>query len=86
MALAWFASEDGKPMRKLEDLQRALSEGRIDRRKFIKQATALGMVAAIPLSVQMGEAKAAAPKRGRKAPPGSSRRCYIGQPGRSAAD
>ena len=53
-------------MRKLEDLQRALSEGRIDRRKFIKQATAFGMAAAIPLSVQMEEAKAAAPKRGGK--------------------
>ena len=53
-------------MRKFEDLQRALSEGRIDRRRFIKQATALGMAAAIPLTVQMEEAKAAAPKRGGK--------------------
>ena len=53
-------------MRKLEDLKRQLSEGRIDRRQFIKQATVLGMAAAVPLSIRVEEAKAAAPKRGGK--------------------
>ena len=32
-------------MRKIENLQRQLSEGRIGRRDFIKQATAMGMPA-----------------------------------------
>ena len=51
-------------MKKLEDLQRRLSEGRITRREFIGRATALGMAAAIPLAVRMEEAKAAEPKYG----------------------
>ena len=53
-------------MRKIEELQRELSEGRIGRREFIKQATALGMAAAIPSLVLIEEAKAATPKRGGK--------------------
>lgn len=51
-------------MKKLEDLQRRLSEGRITRREFIGKATALGMAAAIPLSLRMEEARAAEPKYG----------------------
>ena len=51
-------------MKKLEDLQRRLSEGRITRREFIGKATALGMAAAIPLSIRMEEARAAEPKYG----------------------
>ena len=51
-------------MKKLEDLQRRLSEGRITRREFIGRATALGMAAAIPLGIRMEEARAAEPKRG----------------------
>ena len=35
-------------MKKIEELQRSLSEGRLGRRDFIKQATAMGMAAAIP--------------------------------------
>ena len=53
-------------MRKIEELQRHLSEGRLGRRDFIKQATAMGMAAAIPSLVLLEEAKAAAPKYGGK--------------------
>ena len=53
-------------MRKIEELQRQLSEGRLGRRDFIKQATAMGMAAAIPSLVLLEEAKAAAPKHGGK--------------------
>lgn len=53
-------------MSKLEQLQRELSEGRIERREFIKRATAMGMAAAIPGLVLSEEAKAAAPRRGGK--------------------
>jgi peptide/nickel transport system substrate-binding protein len=51
-------------MKKLEDLQRRLSEGRISRREFIGRATALGLAAAIPLGIRMEEAKAAEPMHG----------------------
>ena len=51
-------------MRKIENLQRQLSEGRIGRRDFIKQATAMGMAGAIPGLVLLEEAKAAAPNYG----------------------
>ena len=53
-------------MKKLEDLQRCLSEGRLDRREFIKRATALGLAGAIPSAVLTEEARAAAPKHGGK--------------------
>ena len=53
-------------MRILEDLQRLLSEGRLGRREFIKQATALGLAGAIPSLILTEEARAAAPKRGGK--------------------
>ena len=52
--------------KQVDDLKRALSEGRIGRREFISRATALGMAAAIPLSILNEEARAAAPKRGGK--------------------
>ena len=51
-------------MKKFESLQKAASEGRISRREFIKKATALGMVAAIPGSLLSEAANAAIPKRG----------------------
>lgn len=51
-------------MRKIEDLKLQLSEGRIGRRDFMKQATAMGMAAAIPSLVLLEEAKAAAPNHG----------------------
>ena len=51
-------------MKKLEDLQRRLSEGRISRREFIGRATALGLAAAIPLGIRMEEARASEPKHG----------------------
>ena len=51
-------------MRKIEELQRQLSEGRLGRRDFVKQAAAMGMAAAIPSLVWLEEAKAAAPKYG----------------------
>ncbi|MGB5707104.1 MAG: ABC transporter substrate-binding protein, partial [Arenicellales bacterium] len=51
-------------MHKFEYLQRALSEGRIERREFIKRATALGLAAAIPSALLSEEAFAAAPKTG----------------------
>ncbi len=53
-------------MQTYEKLQRHFSEGRIDRREFIKRATALGMVAAIPSALLAGEARASSPKRGGK--------------------
>ena len=53
-------------MRKIEDLQCKLSEGRITRRDFIQQMTALGVAGAVPSLVLMEEARAAAPKRGGK--------------------
>ena len=51
-------------MKEFHDLERALSEGRIDRRDFIKRSTALGVAAAIPGMVLSEPAKAATPKRG----------------------
>ena len=51
-------------MKQLEDLQRRLSEGRLDRREFIKRATALGLAGAIPSVILTDEARAAARKRG----------------------
>ena len=51
-------------MRELKALQRLLSEGRISRRAFLSQATALGAAAAIPAGLWAAEARAAAPKRG----------------------
>ena len=51
-------------MKDFDDLKRLFSEGRIDRRVFIKRAMSIGMVAAIPASVITKEAYAAGPKRG----------------------
>ncbi len=51
-------------MRKLEDLQRQLSEGRITRREFLSRAAALGVTAAVPALILQEEAMAAAPKKG----------------------
>jgi peptide/nickel transport system substrate-binding protein len=53
-------------MQRFEDLQRLLSEGRIDRREFIRRATALGLAAAIPSTLLAEQARAEAPKRGGK--------------------
>ena len=53
-------------MRELDDLKRLLSEGRLDRRDFIKRATAIGMAAAIPAGILAEEAKASEPNRGGK--------------------
>lgn len=51
-------------MKKLEDLQRQLSEGRITRREFLSRAAALGLTAAVPSIIFQEEAQAAAPKKG----------------------
>ena len=51
-------------MKDFDDLKRLFSEGRIDRRVFIKRAMSIGMAAAIPASVITKEAYAAGPKRG----------------------
>ena len=51
-------------MKQLEDLQRRLSEGKLDRREFIKRATALGLASAIPGVTLTEEARAAARQRG----------------------
>ena len=51
-------------MKKLEDLQRQLSEGRITRRDFLSRAAALGLTAAVPSIILSEEARAAAPKKG----------------------
>ena len=51
-------------MHKLEHLQRLLSEGRITRRDFISNATALGLATAIPSVILTEQAKADAPKKG----------------------
>ena len=51
-------------MKTFASLQRAISEGKIGRREFIRRATALGMAAAIPSAMLAEEARAAAPKRG----------------------
>jgi hypothetical protein len=50
-------------MKTFASLQRAISEGKIGRREFIRRATALGMAAAIPSAMLAEEARAAAPKR-----------------------
>ena len=51
-------------MREFDDLKRLLSEGRIDRREFIKRSSALGLAAFIPSAILSEEAHAASPKRG----------------------
>jgi len=51
-------------MRKLEDLHRQLSEGRITRHEFLSRAAALGVTAAVPALILQEEAMAAAPKKG----------------------
>ena len=51
-------------MQQYEKLQRLFSEGRIDRRTFIRRATALGLAAAVPSALLSAEAKASEPKRG----------------------
>lgn len=58
-------------MNKIENLQRQLSEGRISRRKFIKQVTAMGMAGLIPSVILVDEARAA-PSRGGHLRVGSS--------------
>lgn len=47
-----------------DDLKQQLSEGRINRRDFIKRTSALGLAAAIPSALLTQEAMASAPKRG----------------------
>ena len=51
-------------MKQLEDLQRRLSEGRLERREFIKRATALGLAGAIPALTLGKEAQAQTRKHG----------------------
>lgn len=51
-------------MKKLDDLRRELSEGRINRREFIKRASAMGLIAAVPAWILSEEAQAAMPKSG----------------------
>ena len=51
-------------MKKLEHLQRQLSEGRITRREFLTRTAALGLTAAVPSIILQEEALAAAPKKG----------------------
>ena len=51
-------------MKAFDDLKRLLSEGRIERREFIRRSTALGVAAAIPSIVLTEEARASEPKRG----------------------
>ena len=51
-------------MKAFDDLKRLLSEGRIERREFIKRSTALGVATAIPSIVLTEEARASEPKRG----------------------
>ena len=51
-------------MKAFDDLKRLLSEGRIERREFIRRSTALGVAAAIPSLVLTEEARASEPKRG----------------------
>ena len=51
-------------MTTFDNLKRDFSEGRVDRRDFIRQATAMGMAAAIPAGIVAQEARATEPKRG----------------------
>jgi peptide/nickel transport system substrate-binding protein len=51
-------------MTTIDKLKRDLSEGRIGRRDFIRRATAMGMLAAVPTALLAEEAKAAEPKMG----------------------
>ena len=51
-------------MKRLEDLQRRLSEGRLDRREFIKRATALGLAGAVPSVILIEETRAQTRKHG----------------------
>ena len=51
-------------MKQLEDLQRRLSEGRLDRREFIKRSTALGLSGAIPAVILAEEAQAQSRNQG----------------------
>lgn len=51
-------------MTAIDDLKRALGEGRIGRRDFIRRASAMGLAAAIPPALLAEEARAAAPKTG----------------------
>ncbi len=51
-------------MPKQKHLERALAEGRISRRDFAKQMSALGLAAAVPGALMSGSALAATPKQG----------------------
>ena len=51
-------------MTTFDDLKRNFVEGRVDRRDFIRRATAMGMAAAIPAGILAEEARASEPKRG----------------------
>ncbi|MEM7172898.1 MAG: ABC transporter substrate-binding protein [Pseudomonadota bacterium] len=53
-------------MHKFEKLQRQFVEGRLSRRDFIKRATAMGLVAAVPSGLIAKEVKANAPQKGGK--------------------
>jgi peptide/nickel transport system substrate-binding protein len=51
-------------MKSLEDLQRSLAAGRISRREFLAQSTALGISATLATTVLERTARAATPKKG----------------------
>ncbi len=51
-------------MGKLKELERLLAQGRISRREFLKQVSALGLAAAVSPMVLPGAANAEKPKRG----------------------
>jgi len=51
-------------MSKLQELERLLTKGEITRRNFIKQVSALGLMAAVSPALLSGTAKAATPKKG----------------------
>jgi peptide/nickel transport system substrate-binding protein len=51
-------------MKNFDDLKQQLSEGRINRRDFIKRTSALGLAAAIPSALLTQEAVASTPKSG----------------------
>ncbi len=51
-------------MKELQDLKLAVKQGRISRREFLSQATALGLTVAAATSLADGAARAETPKRG----------------------
>ena len=49
---------------KIEELEKMLSEGKLDRREFIKRATVLGLAAPFATALFAQSAQAAMPKKG----------------------